>query len=91
MRLHWDVAFAGLWDTIKEAFTVTPWAFVIIALWIAIAVIWAKDSGKTVIGSMIKLLFILVILAILYSFSSVAFYIIVGLTLAISVYCAFAR
>lgn len=90
MKLHWDVAFAGLWDAIKEAFTSTPWAFVIIVLLIVIAVIWAKDTGKTVVGSMIKLLFILVMLAILYSISAVAFYILVGITLAISAYCAFA-
>lgn len=89
--LHWDVAFGGLWDSIKEAFDVSPGAFIIITLWIAIAVIWAKESGKTVIGSMFKVLFVFIALAILYNISVIAFYILVGLTVGISAYCAFAR
>ncbi len=86
--LHWDVAFSGLWEAFKLDFSISPWSILIIIAWITIAVIWSKGTNSSVVGSMFKLLFLLILLAIIYNISQVVFYIIIGLTVAITLYCA---
>ena len=79
--------FSGIVEFFDDIIS-NPWPYILIALWIIVSWILTCDNEKSFVVMLFKSLIFFLGLLVFHAFAPAIFWIVVGLTIAISVFLA---